>query len=119
MSAPETLEQEIGRKGLTAPRVSQAELDANIVDVEFVKWITKTRRVLRWCVLTTRNGFAVTGDPSASVSPENDNAEIGERIARKNATDRLWALMGYALAEDLHRAEIHGQAISVPPADER
>ena len=36
-----------------------------------------TGQVLRWAVLTTRNGFAVTGRPSVAVSPQNDRAEIG------------------------------------------
>lgn len=51
--------------------------------------------------MTTRNGYAVAGKPSVAVSPENDNAEIGERIAIQNVKDELWPLMGYALKEQL------------------
>ncbi len=86
-------------KGLNAPRVTLAELKANIVDIELVKHISKSGQVLRWAVLTARNGFAVTGRPSVAVSPENDNAEIGESVAIDNATSELWPLMGYALKE--------------------
>ena len=98
---PETVEQEIQRKGLTAPRVSQADLEANIADVEIVKHVTVRGKVLRWAVITTQSGFAVTGKPSAAVSPANDDAELGVAIATKNAKDELWALMGYALSERL------------------
>lgn len=95
------LEVKIKAKGLTAPRVTAADLDANIVDVEIVKHVSKSGQVLRWAVLTTRNGFAVTGTPSAAVSPENDNVEIGEQVAIANARNALWPLMGYELRSKL------------------
>ena len=95
------LEKEIQAKGLTAPRISPADLDANIADVEIVKHVTKAGKVLRWAVLTTRNGFAVAGKPSASVSVENDNAETGEKVAIANSRDELWPLMGYELQSKL------------------
>lgn len=98
----QAIEQEIQAKGLTAPRVSFAELQANIVHTEIVKHVSPSGQVLRWAVLTTANGFAVTGRPSASASAANDNAEIGEKIAIENATQELWPLMGYALKQRLH-----------------
>ncbi len=100
------IEREIVRKGLTAPRLSPAALEAEIVDVAFVKHISKSGQVLRWAVLTTRNGFAVTGRPSASVSPENDDEEIGCKVARENAKQELWPLMGYELKQRLHEAAV-------------
>lgn len=99
----ESVEQEIQRKGLTAPRVTPADIEANIAHTEIVKRVSPSGRVLRWAVLTTRNGFAVTGEPSCAVSPANDDAELGEKLAIENAKDRLWALMGYALSEKLSR----------------
>ena len=84
--------------------MTPADLQENIEHVEFVKHISKSGQVLRWAVLTTRNGFAVTGRPSASVSPENDNAEIGEEVALDNATQELWPLMGYELSSKLAAA---------------
>lgn len=77
------------------------DLEANIQDIEIVKHISKSGQVLRWAVLTTRSGFAVTGRPSASVSAENDDQEIGEKVATENARLELWPLMGYALRERL------------------
>lgn len=100
----QAIEQEIQTKGLTAPRVSYADLQANIAHTEIVKHVSVSGQVLRWAVLTTKNGFAVTGRPSTSASPENDNAEIGEKIAIENATQELWPLMGYELKQRLHQA---------------
>ena len=95
------IEQEIQAKGLTAPRVTLADLNANIVHTEIVKHVSHSGQVLRWVVLTVKNGHAVHGEPSCSVSPENDNAEIGEKIAIDNARRALWPLMGYALKDRL------------------
>ncbi len=95
------LEQEIAVKANKAPRVTLDDLNDNVVDVEIVKHVTRTGKILRWAVITTKSGFSVTGKPSASVCAENDNEEIGYNIAVANARDELWALMGYALAEKL------------------
>lgn len=99
---PEQVEQKVQQNNLTAPRVSLADVTANIVHTEIVKVVTHGGGILRWAILTTRNGYAVTGRPSASVSPENDNAEIGEKVAIDNARAELWPLMGYALKDRLH-----------------
>jgi hypothetical protein len=48
-----------------------------------------------------RNGFAVTGE-SACASPENFDAEVGRKIARENAVQKIWPLLGFALKERLH-----------------
>ena len=98
------IEQEIQAKGLTAPRVTLADLNANIVHTEIVKHVSQSGQVLRWAVLTVKNGHAVHGEPSCSVSPENDNAEIGEKIAVENARRALWPLMGYELRSKLASA---------------
>ena len=58
--------------------------------------------LLAICVLVLKNGFTVTGE-SACASPENFDAEIGRRIARTNALQKIWPLMGYELKERLHR----------------
>jgi hypothetical protein len=99
--AGESLDQAHERLGHTAPRITLAEIEANIVDITIVKYVAKSGQVLRWAVITTQCGFAVTGEPSASVSPENDSAELGEKFAIENARKALWPLMGYALKEAL------------------
>lgn len=96
------IERLIQAKGLTAPRVTAADLQANIKHVEYVTHVSQSGQVLRWAVITTTNGFAVTGRPSAAVSPENDDVEVGQRVALENAKNELWALLGYALRDRLH-----------------
>lgn len=59
--------------------------------------------LLTFCVLVLRNGFTVTGE-SACASPENFNAEIGRKIARENAINKVWSLMGYELRSKLSGA---------------
>ena len=56
--------------------------------------------LLTFCVLVLRNGFTVTGE-SACASPENFDAEIGRNIARQNAVDKVWPLLGYELKTKL------------------
>ena len=99
------IEQEIQEKGLTAPRVTLADLEAEIADTEIVRHVSKSGQVLRWAVITTKNGFAVAGKPSCAVSADNDDQEIGEKIALDNARSELWPLMGYALRDRIHRGE--------------
>lgn len=80
-----------------APRVSAEDLEGNIAATEIVQTVTAGGQILRWAVLTTKNGFAVTGDPSAAVSAENDNPELGIKYATENAKRKLWVLMAYEL----------------------
>ena len=51
-------------------------------------------------MLVLRNGFTVTGE-SACASPANFNAEIGRKVARANAVQKVWPLMGYELRSKL------------------
>jgi hypothetical protein len=103
------VEQEIQAKGLTAPRVTPDDIEANIVGeyfftaaegAEFVGLIDEvdciSLRCLTFCVLVLGNGFTVTGE-SACASPENFDAELGRKIARQNAVQKTWPLMGYEL----------------------
>lgn len=102
MTTETQTEQEIQAKGLTAPRLCPADLNANIAHTEIVKHVSHSGQVLRWAVLTTKNGFAVTGRPSASVSAANDDQAIGEKVAIENARTELWPLIGSALKQKLH-----------------
>ena len=126
----QAIEQEIQTKGLTAPRVTPDDVEANIA-AEF--YFTATDGVngaatrnggyvepycirheddaaeptlsrLTICVILLQNGFTVTGE-SACASPENFDAELGRKIARQNAVAKIWPLMGYALRERLYREE--------------
>ena len=100
----QTIEQEIQAKGLTAPRVTPADIEENIVGEYFFTADQATKdcpqfeqlHLLTFCVLVLANGFTVTGE-SACASPENFNAEIVRKIARQNAVAKIWPLMGYEL----------------------
>jgi len=116
----QTVEQEIQAKGLTAPRVTPAAIEANIfsehyftagealkaIDSEEYKlWVDeapsgKALNQLTFCVLVLKNGFTVTGE-SACASPENFDVEIGRKVARQNAVAKIWPLMGYELRSKL------------------
>lgn len=104
----QAIEQEIQAKGLTAPRVTPDDIEANIVGEYFFTAADATAgspqfdqlRLLTFCVLVLRNGFTVTGE-SACASPENFDAELGRKIARQNAVQKVWSLMGYELRTKL------------------
>ena len=110
------IEREILAKGLTAPRVTPADIEANIVSSHYFTAedgtfgayhrtgeeveVNPALQLLTFCVLVLKNGFTVTGE-SACASPESFDAEIGKRIARANAEQKIWPLMGYVLKEKL------------------
>lgn len=91
------VESEIQAKGLNAPRLNPAMIDATIVCEAYHVFPGTTLTV---CALELRNGYIVTGE-SAAASPENFNAELGQKIARDNARNKIWALEGYLLRERL------------------
>ena len=93
----QAIESEIQAKGLNAPRLSPEKIDSVIVDEDYHIFPGTTLTV---CCLKLRNGFTVTGE-SAAASPENFNEEIGRKIARSNARDKIWAFEGYLLREKL------------------
>lgn len=95
------IEQEIQTKGLTAPRLTPAHIDDQIVVEAYHVFPGSTLTV---CALTLRNGFQVVGE-SASASPENFNEELGRKIARDRARDKIWQLEGYLL-----RSRLAGQS---------
>lgn len=104
------IEQEIQAKGKTAARVTPADIASNIVAEHYFTAGNALRAmnhptapefdVLTFCLLKLKNGFTVTGE-SACASPENFDVEIGQRIARENAVQKVWALMGYELKSRL------------------
>lgn len=89
------LEQEIAAKGLTAPRITPAIVDGTIVREDYHVFPETTLTV---CCLHLRNGFTVTGE-SACASPANFDEELGRKLARDSARNKIWALEGYALRE--------------------
>ena len=119
-----SIEKEIQSKGKTAARITPADIEANIASEHYFTardgrrgaladgtYVGRekpqmddadlaTLSLLTFCVLVLRNGFTVTGE-SACASPENFDAEIGRKIARQNAVNNIWPLMGYELRTKL------------------
>jgi len=114
----QAIEQEIQTKGKTAPRITPEQIEANISSEHYftakdgamgmhpsldsLRDCPLELSLLTFCVLVLRNGFTVTGE-SACASPENFDAEIGRKIARQNAVQKIWPLMGYQLRAALHQ----------------
>ena len=110
------IEQEIQDKGLTAPRITPADVEENIAFTYFFTAAdgvvgaenappSVALNLLTFCVLVLKNGFTVTGE-SACASPENFDTELGRKIARENAKQKIWPLMGYLLKEQLYQNKI-------------
>ncbi|MUO85580.1 Gp49 family protein [Agrobacterium vitis] len=91
------IESEIQQKGLNAPRLTPAKIDAQIASEAYYVFPGTTLTI---CALTLENGFIVTGE-SAAASPENFDEEIGRKIARENARGKIWAFEGYTLRNQL------------------
>jgi hypothetical protein len=109
------IEEEIQSKGLTAPRVTPADIQGAIASEHYFtatdalvghtrgpEWQATPSALdrLTFCVLVLRNGFTVTGE-SACASPENFDAEIGRKIAHRNAEEKIWPLLGFRLRDQL------------------
>lgn len=113
------IESEIQAKGLTAPRVTPDHIESIIAQEAYFTAedgafgvAIKAKRgevnyqpheslsLLTFCVLVLRNSFTVTGE-SACASPENFDPEIGRKIARENAVNKIWMLEGYLLKQRL------------------
>jgi hypothetical protein len=130
------IEQDIQAAGANvAPRITPADIEANIL---YEGYFTADQgvaaedaymgelgdpghpalKLLTFCVLVLQNGFTVTGE-SACASPANFNAEIGRKVARANAVEKMWPLMGYALKEQLAKTNAYGAAglIGLPVID--
>ena len=91
------VEDEIQAKGLNAPRLTPELIDKQIAGEAYHIFPGTTLTV---CALTLRNGYLVVGE-SAAASPSNFNEELGRKIARDNARNKIWALEGYVLRNTL------------------
>lgn len=103
MTLSETLiEQELQAKNLNAPRLNPQHIDNTIVSEEYH---TFGGHKLTVCCLTLVNGFKLIGE-SSCVSAENFNQELGNKIARDNAREKIWMLEGYLLKQKLFETDL-------------
>lgn len=123
------LEMQIAEKASVAPRVTPADIEHAIRSEHYftagdgsngAAWLAamddrtgvinaldtvpppRELHLLTFCVLVLTNGFTVTGE-SACASPENFNEEIGRKVARANAVNKVWPLLGFRLRDELQR----------------
>lgn len=114
-------------KGVQAPRVSLADIEANIAATIYLSGIDAVKAAIRrhslgtevdyehfarkavgnhldtltLCLLVLKNGFTVIGH-SAPADPANYDVNLGRKLAYENAVRQVWPLMGYALKEKLN-----------------
>lgn len=142
VASDSAIEQEIQAKGLTAPRVTPADIQACIAGehyftaehgvigaagvtkggiggdeavaiVEYKPAKTAHLGLLTFCVLVLRNGTKIVGVNYGPVSPENFDAVEGRRYARENAIEQVWPLMGYELRSKLHERADAGTCATI------
>lgn len=115
---PDSLEREIQAKASTGPRVTQADVDAEIVSEFYFTAAdgvlgeskmgtrpagrARSLELMTFCVLVLKNGFTVTG-VNACVSHANFRAEMGRSKAREEAVREVWKLLGFRLCDELAR----------------
>jgi hypothetical protein len=97
MKNEKTTEQMIQDKNLNAPRLTPTLIDETIIDEAYYVFPGTTTTI---CRLTLRNGYSTIGE-SAAVSMANFDKEIGKKIAKENARDKIWQLEGYLLKQKL------------------
>lgn len=107
-------------KHATAPRVTAADIEANIKHCFFTTGyaaaisgvsedaspsveMPEELRLLTVCLMVLQNGYTLIGH-SACASKANFNEEIGQRLAREDCIRQMWAPMGYHLRQNLHEA---------------
>lgn len=58
--------------------------------------IAASLNLLTICTLVLKNGWTILGK-SACADPSNFNEELGRRLAKADAVDQIWPLLGYEL----------------------
>ena len=112
------IEQEIQAKGLTAPRVTPADIEANIASTVYFTAFQgfegnddnddqslatcDALRLLTFCVLILRNGTKIVGINYGAIDPNQHSEQRGREEARAHAIEQIWPLMGYELRSKLH-----------------
>ena len=117
----QTIEAEIQAKGLTAPRITPQDVQNIITDEYYFTAEDGASQAMGWtnfakihthkdaeplrqitiCVLILKNGHKIVGVNTGPVSPENFDAELARKLARENATDQIWPLLGFSLRSKL------------------
>ena len=102
------IEQAIQAKGLTAPRVTPADIKALMDRIVYTFDVRPNGSTTTLAHAFLDGDFYLATGVSACVSVENFDAELGKDIAiagaKAAAEDKLWELEGYALRKRLAAA---------------
>jgi hypothetical protein len=87
-----------GLVDISVPRISSEKIESLIVKEDYYRFPNTTRTI---CCLTLQNGFTISGD-SATGDLINFDEKEGEKIARKTAKDKIWALEIYLARQRIY-----------------
>lgn len=91
------VENRLQPKDLDSFRLTPEKIDEVIIGEDYYVFPGTTITI---CCLTLRNGFNVIGE-SASITQENFDEDVGRKVARNRARDKIWVLEGYLSKEKL------------------
>ena len=98
----DSIEAEIQRKGLTAPRVMSSDIAALLARVSHVYFVHEAST---FCHAFLDGTYYLATGHAACVSKENFDHALGRNIAFANVAgsvrNKLWELEGYALSKSL------------------
>ena len=97
MMTGDQVREQLQAQASGANRVTPEQVEAAIIGETYTVLPNGRTTV---CQLTLDNGFTVEG-LSACVSIENFDRSIGNRIARQNALNQVWQLLGFRLSDQL------------------
>lgn len=127
---PDSLEREIQAKASNGPRVTPADIEAEIESEHYFNAFdgiagaayneASPDGVLRqftfeapgalgqltFCVLVLRNGTKVVGVNYGAIDPAQHSAERGRQEARAQAVDKVYELLGFRLRDELARPRL-------------
>lgn len=69
----------------------------NNADLEVLKYVT-------FCTIILQNGHKVVGVNTGSIDPADFNSDTGRNLARANAVDKIWELLGFEMRTKLSKA---------------
>jgi hypothetical protein len=113
MTTDAEIEKTISAKGLVAPRITP-EIIQNWIAGEYFATadqmypgapILPGMHVYTVCTLVLINGFIVTGH-SAPASVDNFDKDLGAVLARQNAVNKIWELLGFQLKSELKKVRL-------------
>lgn len=124
---PDSLEREIKAKASNGPRVTPADIAAEIASEHYFtaadgalgayraggdvhpvggtpsQQAHQSLGLLTFCVLVLRNGAKVVGINYGAIDPAQHSAERGRQEARAQAVDKVYELLGFRLRDELAR----------------